>query len=156
MGQVEITNPSHNSSLMQCLHTFTTRGEFTDLCFICSDKRRVFAHKLLLCTVSSELKTVSWIFLHFNKNMMFFILDSSIYSQMKSILLQLITLVKHFGDQWVHVIICNDNLLNNYCFCLLPNSHFQPYILFSDSTKNHLVKSLEFARDETLNVSAQK
>ncbi|XP_075224593.1 uncharacterized protein LOC142326196 isoform X2 [Lycorma delicatula] len=54
----EISDPTHHTSLMTSLRQFITTESFVDVQFICQGGHKVFAHKLMLISVSRLLKKI--------------------------------------------------------------------------------------------------
>uniref|UniRef100_A0A1B6KP49 BTB domain-containing protein n=1 Tax=Graphocephala atropunctata TaxID=36148 RepID=A0A1B6KP49_9HEMI len=53
-----VRDAQHCKRLVLSLQSFNMQNNFTDLCFVCARGHKVYAHKLLLCTVSSLLKQI--------------------------------------------------------------------------------------------------
>uniref|UniRef100_A0A1B6GZU2 BTB domain-containing protein n=1 Tax=Cuerna arida TaxID=1464854 RepID=A0A1B6GZU2_9HEMI len=53
-----VRDAQHCKRLVLSLQSFNAQNNFTDLCFVCARGHKVYAHKLLLCTVSSLLKQI--------------------------------------------------------------------------------------------------
>lgn len=55
----KILDPHHPVKVAGAVQNFNTYENFTDLCFICAEGVKVKAHKLLLCSLSPQMKAVS-------------------------------------------------------------------------------------------------
>lgn len=53
-----ITDSHHPVKVAGAIQNFNTFENFTDLCFICAGGAKVKAHKLLLCSLSPQMKAV--------------------------------------------------------------------------------------------------
>lgn len=54
-----IKDHQHFGRVTESLQIFYLRKEQTDIIFVCASGRRIFAHKLVLCSRSENLKKVS-------------------------------------------------------------------------------------------------
>lgn len=63
--QYSITDTHHHVKFANAIQNFNTFENFTDLSFICAGGAKVKAHKLLLCSLSPQMKAVG-IFLSTN------------------------------------------------------------------------------------------
>lgn len=57
-----LKHPNYMDDLFENLQTFSFKETFADLRFVCANRQTVYAHKLLLCSVSKQMKKVSWNF----------------------------------------------------------------------------------------------
>lgn len=58
-----VKDTEHYKRVVLSVQTFNEKRSFTDLCFVCAGGHKVYAHKLLFCTVSTLLKEVRlWLF----------------------------------------------------------------------------------------------
>lgn len=53
-----VKDTQYKSRFVRSVQTLQARKDFSDLCFVCARGYKVYAHKLLLCSLSNLLKEV--------------------------------------------------------------------------------------------------
>ncbi|XP_054260873.1 uncharacterized protein LOC128985419 isoform X2 [Macrosteles quadrilineatus] len=51
-----IKDPQHFKRVVETVQLFNDRQDLMDICFVCARGQRVYAHKLLLCSISTQMK----------------------------------------------------------------------------------------------------